>query len=389
MRVILLSGKGGVGKTSLAAATALGAARFGHRVALLSSDPAHSLGDALECRVGPELLEVAPGVDAQEVAVLSELERSWEAIHAWLVPLLLAEGGIAAEEILVLPGLEELVALRAIESVARGQSHDVCVVDCAPTAATLRMLRLPEVLDLLMERFWTWKRRAARALRVLATPVGAGRLIAPEEVFEAFESLVAEVGAVRALLLDADRTSARLVAQPARVVIEETRRAWSYLSLYGIATDALLVNRVLPDQARGPAFARWRERESRALAELDESFDLPALRVPLWSREPRGIADLTTLGEQLYGESDPAEQRSRPESLRFDSIPGGTRLSLPLPHASATGLDVERQGEALEIRWGLARRRIALPDSLAASEIESAELDAGRLIITFAALGDS
>jgi arsenite-transporting ATPase len=382
VRVILLTGKGGVGKTTLAAATALRAAGQGHRVALLSSDPAHSLGDALRCRLGPSLAPVAPGVDAQEIGVLSELERSWETLHAWLAPLLLEEGGVAAEEVLVLPGFEELVALRAIAAVDAAGAHDLCVVDCAPTAATLRMLRLPEVLDLTMERFWKWKRRAARALRALAAPVGAGRFVAPDEVFDAFESLVDEVGSVREILLDRDRASARLVTQPARVVVEETRRAHAYLALHGIATDALLINRILPDEA-GSTFARWREREHEALEDIEQSFALPKLRVPMRAMEPRGIESLTALGEQLYPDVDAAAQLAPAAALRFDSPPGGARLSFFLPHAAAEELDVARHGDDLEISLGLARRRISLPDSVAAQELESASLEGGRLTITF------
>jgi arsenite-transporting ATPase len=384
VRVILLTGKGGVGKTTLAAATALRAAGQGHRVALLSSDPAHSLGDALRCRLGPSLAPVAPGVDAQEIGVLSELERSWETLHAWLAPLLLEEGGVAAEEVLVLPGFEELVALRAIAAVDAAGAHDLCVVDCAPTAATLRMLRLPEVLDLTMERFWKWKRRAARALRALAAPVGAGRFVAPDEVFDAFESLVDEVGSVREILLDRDRASARLVTQPARVVVEETRRAHAYLALHGIATDALLINRILPDEA-GSTFARWREREHEALEDIEQSFALPKLRVPMRAMEPRGIESLTALGEQLYPDVDAAAQLAPAAALRFDSHPGGARLSFFLPHAAAEELDVARHGDDLEISLGLARRRISLPDSVAAQELESASLEGGRLTITFSA----
>jgi arsenite-transporting ATPase len=382
VRVILLTGKGGVGKTTLAAATALRAAQQGLRVALLSSDPAHSLGDALGCRLGPSLAVVAPGVEAQEIGVLSELERSWETLHAWLAPLLLEEGGVAAEEVLVLPGFEELVALRAIAAVDQAGVHDLCVVDCAPTAATLRMLRLPEVLDLSMERFWKWKRRAARALRALAAPVGAGRFVAPDEVFDAFECLVAEVGSVRDILLDRDRASARLVTQPARVVVQETRRAHAYLALHGIATDALLINRILPDEA-GSTFARWREREREALDDIEQSFALPGLRVPMYATEPRGIESLTALGEQLYPDVDAAAQLAPAAALCFDSQPGGVRLSFALPHADAAELDVARHGDDLEISLGLARRRISLPDSVAAQELESARLEDGRLTISF------
>jgi arsenite-transporting ATPase len=380
---VLFTGKGGVGKTTLAAATALRAAEQGHRVALLSSDPAHSMGDALGQRLGPELGRVVSGVDAQEVAALSELERSWETLHAWLTPLLLEEGGVVAEEVLVLPGLEELVALRAIAEVDRAGLHDLCIVDCAPTAATLRMLRLPEVLDLTLERFWKWKRGAARALRALAVPLDAERFVAPDEVFDAFEALVEDVSTVRGVLLDHDRTSARLVTQPSRVVVQETRRAHAYLALHGIAADALLINRILPDAA-GRVFPQWRMREREALDDIEQSFALPKLRVPMAAGEPRGVEALSRLGRDLYGGLDAAAQLAPAAGLHFDPHPGGVRLSLDLPHAAAEELDVVRHGDDLEISLGLARRRVTLPDAVSAQDLSGARLEGGRLVITFA-----
>jgi len=268
VRVLLYTGKGGVGKTSLAVATALAAAEHGHRVFLLSTDSAHSVGDALGRSVGPQALEVAPGVVAQEVAALAELDRSWSEIQDWLHAFLRSDTEeLVAEELLVFPGLEELVALRAVRMVEALGEFDVCVVDCAPTGSTLRLLRFPDVLRLFMENFFDIKRRAARFVRPIATRLGAGRIVAPDSVFEAVERLYHEIEDVRQILLDETRTSARLVVNPARVVVDETRRSFAYLSLYGVATDAVLVNRVLPQEATGGYFARWAEREKQELAD--------------------------------------------------------------------------------------------------------------------------
>ncbi len=385
--MILFTGKGGVGKTSLAAASALQAATHGHRVALVSSDAAHSLGDVLGRPVGPHPVEVAPGVVAQEVDVLGELDRSWSAIHSWLCALLLEEGDVAGEELLVLPGLEELVALRAVREVEARGAHDLCILDCAPTASTLRMLRLPDVLGFLRDRVWTWKRRAARIVRPIATRVGAGRLIASEEVFDAFERLFDEIAGVRELLLDPRRTSARLVVEPARVVVEETRRAFAYLSLHGILTDAVLVNRLLPEEVSGGWFARWRDRERAELLRIEQSFPVPLLKALLRSREPIGLDALRALGSELYGDRDPADALVERAPLRFERRDGRTLLSVDLPCVERDALEVSLRGDELEVALGAFRRRIALPNSVAGRPVAAARLAGGVLEVTFEPAG--
>ena len=385
MRVLLYTGKGGVGKTSLALASALHAAEHGHRVCVLSTDSAHSLGDALGRSVGPRSVLVAPRVVAREVSAIAELDRAWTEIQGWLATLLEGDGDtVVAEELLVFPGLEELVALRAVRDVEATGEFDVCVVDCAPTGSTLRMLRLPDVLRFFMESFFDVERRAARWLRPLANRVGAGRLVAPEEVFDAAERLYRDVEAVSQILLDESRTSARLVVNPARVVIDETRRSFAYLCLYGVATDAVLVNRLLPAEAAGGYFARWAEREDRALAEIEASFPLPLLRAPLLEHEPIGTDALRALGRSLFGDVDPARLLTRARPIRLEKDGGRTRLLVDLPGAEAADVEVVGRGDELLVRVRDAQRRIALPASVAGRAIDSVRLAGGVLAIEFA-----
>jgi arsenite-transporting ATPase len=384
MRVILLTGKGGVGKTSLSLATALGAAAHGRRAFVLSTDPAHSVGDALGCRLGSGPTRIADGVTVQEVSVLDEMDRSWGEIQRFLRGLLRDEANeLVAEELLSFPGLEELVSLRAIREVEATGDYDVCVVDCAPTGATLRMLRFPDVLRIFMENFFEMKRRGARLVRPLLERLHVERLVPGEEIFDAFEKLYNDVDAVRAILLDDRRTSARLVVNPTRVVVDETRRSFAYLSLYGVATDAVLVNRVLPEGAGEGWFRRWAAREREELASIEASFPVPHFRAPLYPRELSGAADLAMLARDLYGDCDPAEQFTRSRPIRLRKHMGRPRLEIDLPGASKEEIEVAARGPDLLVRVRDATRVVALPGSVAGRAVRRARLDAGVLHVDF------
>lgn len=384
MRVLLHTGKGGVGKTTLALATALGAARHGHRVCVLSTDPAHSLSDALGTPIGPDLRAIAENVCAREIRAQVELDRAWEDVQAWLRELLRQEAdALVAEELLAFPGIEELVSLRAIREVEATGDFDLCVVDCAPTGATMRMLRFPDALRIFMQNFFEFERKGARLLRPFVRSFDVGKLIPREEFFDAFERLYLEVEAVREILLDGERTSARLVVNPTRVIVEETRRSFAYLSLYGIATDMVLVNRVMPKSMSGGYFKKWTERECEELTRIDESFPVPIRRVSLQPREVLGVPALERLAEDLFGDVDPATRFAEGRPIRVRREEGLCVMEIDLPGIAREEIEVSARGADLYLRVRDGRRAIGLPDSLVGRKIERVRLRAPVLEILF------
>ncbi|MCR9098137.1 MAG: TRC40/GET3/ArsA family transport-energizing ATPase [bacterium] len=385
MRVLLHTGKGGVGKTTLALATALAAAEHGHRVCVLSTDPAHSLADALAVPVGPDMKRVAEGVWAREIRAQTELDRAWTPVQAWLRELIREDAdALVAEELLAFPGIEELMALRAVREAEASGEFDTCVVDCAPTGSTMRLLRFPDALRIFMTQFFEIERRGARVLRPVVRGLGGGGIIPEEAFFDAFERLYEEIDDVQRILLDGERTSARLVVNPTRVVVDETRRSFAYLSLYGIATDAVLVNRLLPEVAAGGYFKSWRAREEEELAAIERSFPVPIRRASLQAKEVLGAPALAALGRDLFGDVDPAARLHPGRPLRIRRAGGRTRLEIDLPGISKEEIEVLVKGADLHLRVRDGRRSIHLPDSLVGRDVERVRLREPTLEISFA-----
>jgi len=387
MRVLLFTGKGGVGKTTTAAATALRLADAGLRVAVTSADPAHSLADSFGLALGTTPIEVAPRCWAQQIDARERLEDSWGEIRDWLIEVFDWAGvsAIEAEELSVVPGLDELFALTELDELCSSGKYDVVLVDCAPTAETLRLLSLPDVLGWYMDRLFPLTRRMTRIVgpvvsRLTAIPV------ADAAVFSAGQRLYDRLDGVRRILSDPEVTSVRLVVNPERMVISEARRTYTYLSLFGYHVDAVVVNRILPDAIEDPWFATWRENQSVHLETIENDFaPLPILRASLAQAEVVGVNALRELAQELWGSIDPSERLVVGRPLRVEREGDGFTLLVELPFAERDGLEVSRSGDELLVAIGPHRRNLMLPDSLRRREIERASLDDGCLRVRFSA----
>ncbi|WP_088289376.1 ArsA family ATPase [Kineosporia sp. A_224] len=398
MRLLLLTGKGGVGKTTVAAATAVHAARCGVKTLVASTDAAHSLGDALAAPVGSTPTEVADGLFAQQVDARARGEQSWREVQEYLIGVLDALGvdPVAAEELTVLPGAEEVLALLEVRDQVRGGPWDLVVLDCAPTAETLRLLALPEALSRYLDRMLPVERRVLRALSAGRGAGTAGRTarrggvpVPRDSVVEAAERLHAELNGVREVLTDT-ATSVRLVLTPETVVVAEARRTWTSLALHGYRVDGVVANRVIPAQGEDAWRSGWAAAQAVRLAEVGSSFaPVPVLTVPYAAAEPVGAAALADLGETLYGPAGAASARAllaEPTGeapLRVERSGPEFVLVLDLPLARREDLELGRRGDDLLVGVGSARRVIALPSALRRCRVVGAHLRDGRLRVRF------
>ena len=386
MRILLFTGKGGVGKTTTAAATAVRCADAGQRTIVLSTDPAHSLGDAFDLDLGDLTVEIADGLCGQQLDAQDRMEDAWDDIQDYLQAVFRWGGvdEIEAEELSVVPGLDEIFALTDIKRYAASGDWDTIVVDCAPTAETIRLLSLPGVLAWWMERLFPMGRRVNKVVSPLLGAV-TDVPVPGDDVFGAIERFYERLDGVKELLTDRTVTTARLVVNPERVVVAEARRTFTYLSLFGYSVDAVIANRLLPEAVSDPWFEDWKQRHVEHLASIEEGFaPVPVLRAELAPHELVGIDRLREFGTALYGEDDPARHRADVSPMRLERTDAGDVLSVDLPFVAKDELVLGRREDELLVRVGPYRRSILLPDSLKRRQVVDAALQDGALAVTFA-----
>ena len=386
MRILLFTGKGGVGKTTVAAATAVRAAMSGKRTVVISTDPAHSLADSFDVPLSSSAQEIAPNLWAEQIDAQDRLEANWREIQEFVISWLNWAGvdAIEAEELSVIPGLDEIFSLIDVKQHVDSGKYDLLVIDCAPTAETLRLLSLPEIMNWYIERIFPVERRIVKTVRPLLTRMTT-MPIAEDRIYAAIERLHGNLDGVRQLLTNDRMSSVRLVVNPEKMVIAEARRTYTYLSLFGYRTDAVVVNRIIPDEVEDPYFGKWKEIQAEHLAMIVESFEpVPILKARLFDREMVGLDLLADMAGEVYGDMDPTAILHRDEPMRVRRRGSSYVLSLRLPFIERSDLDVFRKADELYISVGSYKRNLILPQTLQRLEVQEANFEDGRLDVRFA-----
>ena len=390
MRLILMTGKGGVGKTSVAAATGLRCAELGYKTLVLSTDPAHSLADSFDMELGHDSRLVKPNLWGAELDALRELEGNWGAVKRYITQVLRAQGleGVQAEELAILPGMDEIFGLVRMKRHYDEGEFDVLIIDSAPTGTALRLLSLPEVGGWYMRKFYKPLQGISAALRPLVEPIFrpiAGFSLPDKEVMDAPYEFYEQIEALEKVLTDNTVTSVRLVTNPEKMVTKESLRAHAYLSLYNVATDLVVANRIIPAEVTDPFFKRWRESQEQYRQEIHSDFmPLPVKEVPLYSEEMCGLAALERLKETLYKDEDPSQVYYKENTIKIVQENNQYSLELYLPGIAKDQIQLSKTGDELNVRIGNHRRNLVLPQALAALQPSGAKMEDDYLKIKFA-----
>jgi arsenite-transporting ATPase len=386
-RILLYTGKGGVGKTSVAAATAIHCADRGLRTMVLSTDIAHSLGDAFGVELGPEPTEIAPNLWGQESDVFHNVTKYWGRIQEYAASVLRWRGldDVMADEMTVLPGMDEVGSLLWIAEHHDSGDYDVVVVDAAPTGETLRLLSMPEAGRWWMEKIEPIGRRISKLTGPIIQRV-VGMPIPSSEVFDAGEELFRKLEHMHDLLIDPDRTSVRVVLTLEKVVIKEAQRSFTYFHLYGYPTDLVVANRILPDDVGWKYFQGWYEAQQRYGPMVEQAFaPIPVRYAPFFDRELVGLEMLREMGQALYAETDPTAQYYHGRPYTVSREDGQFLLSVELPFASKDEIALSRHADEILIDVGSWRRNLVLPRALIDAPTLGAKFDDHVLKIRFAA----
>jgi len=390
MRILLFSGKGGVGKTSVAAATGIRLAELGHRTLVMSVDPAHSLADSFDLNdalfhgTTSDPKQVRDRLSIQEVNVNAEVKRHWNEISSYVTSILRTSGlgEVEAEEMAIFPGMEELSAMMYVNMYRKEQAFDVIVLDCAPTAESLRFISMPTTLDWYMKHVFKLQRSLLRAVRPIANRVAPVEL-PPDNYFKNIESLFSKIQGIDTLLEDPQISSVRLVTNPEKMVLRETQRAFVYFSLHGLTVDRIIVNRVLPAEIQDTFFDAWRASQEKTIEEIEAYFSpVPISKIPLFQHEVLGYERLRALAQILYGANDdPSAITQVSPPYTFMRNGDHYEIQLRVPFAEKSEIGLFKKDDELVVEIGTVRRHVGLPTSMAALEPARARLEKNILVV--------
>ncbi|NLM97312.1 MAG: TRC40/GET3/ArsA family transport-energizing ATPase [Halanaerobiaceae bacterium] len=385
MRLILYTGKGGVGKTSIAAATAVESAKKGLKTLVISADAAHSLGDCFDLRLSPEPVELQKNLWAQEIETIHEAERGWSKVQKYLTDLFTAKAvrDITTEELTILPGIEDLLSLMRILAYYKEKSYDVIIVDCAPTGETLALLSFPDMLRWWMEKLFPIKRAALKVTKPLIEPL-LGLPMPSDGVMKEIERIYLQLDEVREILSDREITSVRVVVNPEKMVVKEAQRSFTYLNMYNYNVDAIIVNRVIPEEVKDDYFKAWKEIHKKYRKMIKDSF-YPVLifEVPLYPEEIVGLNMLKQIGQDLFTDRSPEEIYYNTRTQEATKDENGYLLKIHIPFVDKEELSLNQKGEELIIRGANFKRNLILPRTLLNYQVTGARFEDDTLLIRF------
>lgn len=387
MRILIITGKGGVGKTSISAATAVKCAATGKSTLVMSTDSAHSLSDSFDLPIGSEPVELAPNLYGQEIDAGKELQRHWKDIQNFIKTTLASRGidNVLADEISVFPGMEELFSLLRLKEYYRTGTYDVVVIDCAPTADTIRKLSFPEVGKWYLKTIFPIQRQAAK----VAGPVMKGLYgvqLPTEEVFANVKNLILALDGMKELLCDEHVTSIRFVVNPEKMVIKEAQRAYTYMNLFGYWVDAIFINRIYPQEIQDSYFGKWKVLQGKHLKTIEESFpNIKLFPVELFDEEITGLEKLKMLGDHIFGNNEPDKIFTEGKSIEIlEKEPHKHYiLSVKMPYVDKKDLDMWVKGDELIIKTNSYKRNLILPRILNSMTLQGANFEEGNLNISF------
>ena len=391
MRIVLFAGKGGVGKTSIAAASGVACAKKGLKTLIMSLDAAHSLVDSFDLdktlmdKNKGKPIRVAKNLYIQEVDAQEEIEKNWGEVHKYISNLLNISGidEVLAEELAILPGMEEVSSLLYINRYVTQKSYDIILLDCAPTGESIRFISIPTSLEWYMEKLFDIERRIVKVARPITKKLYKVPL--PEDAyFDTIQKLFDRLKGIDGILSDPDITSVRLVTNPEKIILKETQRAYMYFSLYKMCVDAVIINRILPEAVVDGYFARWKGTQDRYIKKTEQLFSpIPILKVPMLSDQVVGMRDLAKLAKQIYGSLNPEQILYAESPYSFRKVKNDYFLDIKIPFLTKKEVELSKRNEELIVRMGGFKRHVLLPRNIANRKPSGAKIERNKIVIKF------